>query len=299
MGNDEISTGEVSVAPDEVSIKRPALYVVATPIGNLGDMTPRAIAVLGQVDRLLCEDTRRSRPLLDRFSITTPVQAYHDHNERARADTLVQQLVDKQCAFALISDAGTPLISDPGFRLVRAARQAGVEVITVPGACALVAALSIAGLPTDRFVFEGFLPAQKKAREQHLHQLRHESRTLVFYEAGHRIADLLEALRAIVGRDRTIVLARELTKRFETVYSGNPEQLLKTLAADEYATRGEFVVMLAAAQSAHEPEEQEVSALLETLLSETDRKTALRIAMRLTGLPRNRLYALIEQHLEH
>ncbi|HRO28513.1 MAG TPA: 16S rRNA (cytidine(1402)-2'-O)-methyltransferase, partial [Luteimonas sp.] len=195
------------------------LHVVATPIGNLGDLSPRAQAVLGAVDAICAEDTRHTRHLLAQFGIATPLLALHEHNEGEVVQRLVARLLAGE-SLALVSDAGTPLVSDPGFRLVRAAREAGVRVSPVPGPSALVAALSVAGLPSDRFAFEGFLPAKASARRERLLALAGEPRTLIFYESSHRIGDMLADAAAAFGGERRAVLARELTKLFETVLDG-------------------------------------------------------------------------------
>ena len=222
------------------------LYVVATPIGNLGDMTPRAVETLQGVDLVAAEDTRRSGPLLRHFGIDTPLLSYHDHSG-AKALARIARCVDGGGAVALISDAGTPLISDPGYRLLSLAWERGWPVSPVPGASALTAALSVAGLPTDRFRFEGFLPAKAAARRTRLEQLRGEEGTLVFYEAPHRAADSLGDLRDCLGEWRTAVLARELTKTYETVLRGSLAQLAETVAADSNQSRGEIVLLVAGA----------------------------------------------------
>lgn len=285
-------TGAVSVGATGLSIERPALYVVATPIGNLADLSPRAVAILRGVDTILCEDTRHSRRLLEAHGITTPLQACHEHNERRSVGALVERLASGQ-AFALISDAGTPLISDPGYALVAAAGAAGVPVLAVPGACAFVAALSIAGLPTDRFVFEGFLPARGEARRERLRTLGEETRTLVFYEAPHRLSATLADMVGAFGGARAAVVARELTKRFESTYRGTLENLVARVDADANATRGELVIVVAGAPAAATAGAADADRLLGILLAETDRKTALRIAQALTGLGRNALYQRI------
>ena len=200
------------------------LFVVATPIGNLGDFSARGREVLAQVAAICAEDTRRSGQLLAHFGIATPLLALHEHNEDAIAQKIVARLLAGD-SLALVSDAGTPLVSDPGFRLVRAAREAGIQVSPVPGASALVAALSVAGLPSDRFIFEGFLPAKPKARREHLQRLAGEPRTLIFYESSHRIEEALDDVVAAFGADRPAVMARELTKLFETVLDGTLAQL--------------------------------------------------------------------------
>jgi len=208
-----------------------SLYVVATPIGNRGDISPRAVEVLRTVALVAAEDTRHSKPLFVHLGIDTPLQALHEHNEEAAAPALVGRLLEGQ-DIALISDAGTPLVSDPGFRLVRAARAAGVRVSPVPGACAAIAALSAAGLPSDRFAFEGFLPAKAGARRARLSELSADLRTLIFYESPHRVAATLEDMREAFGDQRDAVLARELTKHFETVLGEPLAALAERVAAD-------------------------------------------------------------------
>ena len=266
------------------------LYVVATPIGNLGDMSPRAVEVLRRVDRIAAEDTRHSRKLLQHFAIQTPLLAVHEHNEREVAPQLVEQL----CAggsLALICDAGTPLISDPGYKLVRLAREAGVRVIPVPGPSALVCALCASGLATDRFVFEGFLPARGAARRARLTELRHEPRTLVFYESNHRIVDCLQDLAGVFGGGRRAVLARELTKQFETLRDGTLDELAQWVADDSNQQKGE-IVMLVAGRAA--PAKYEVNAeaeqVLTVLLEELPVKLAAKLAARVTGLNKRDLY---------
>ncbi len=213
------------------------LYVVATPIGNLGDMTARAIAVLQQVDLIAAEDTRHSGPLLQHFGITTACIACHDHNERQIAAGLVERIQSGE-SVALISDAGTPLISDPGYLLVRTAREAGVPVVPVPGASAMIAALSVSGLPSDRFSFEGFLPAKSSARRQRLQALADEGGTLIFYESTHRIEESLADMAEVFGPERYAVIAREITKRFETVHGDTLQNLIAWIAADANQTKG-------------------------------------------------------------
>src|SRR5690606_11431988 len=224
------------------------LFVVATPIGNLGDLAPRALKTLRTVAALCAEDTRRTRQLLAHFGVDRPLLALHDHNEEAMAARLVARLLAGD-SLALVSDAGTPLVSDPGFRLVRAARAAGVKVSPVPGPCAFIAALSVAGLPSDRFVFEGFLPAKASARRERLAALAAEPRTLAFYESSHRIADTLADMRDAFGADRPAVLARELTKLFETVLDGSLADLAQRVATDADQRKGEFVVLVQGAAS--------------------------------------------------
>ncbi len=266
------------------------LFVVATPIGNLGDMTPRGVDVLRQVDLIAAEDTRHSRRLAEHFGITTPMLALHEHNERSVAARLVDRLRLGE-SIALISDAGTPLISDPGYQLVRAARGAGVPVVPVPGASALVAALSVAGLPTDRFVFEGFLPPRQAARRKRLAALKDEPRTLVFYEASHRIVDSLRDVMEVFGPGRRALLARELTKAFETTLSGGLGALYERVVADPDQQRGEFVLVV---QGAPAPDAAavtpEAERLMSLLLEELPVGKAARLVARITGLNKRELY---------
>lgn len=265
------------------------LYVVATPIGNLRDITARAVAVLTEVDLVAAEDTRHTRRLLQHLGIATPLQAVHEHNEDAAVAQLLPRLRAGQ-RIALVSDAGTPLISDPGFPLVRACRQAGVAVQPVPGASALIAALSVAGLPTDRFRFEGFLPRKAAARRQFLETLLHETATLVFYESSHRISAALSDLCVVLGNERLAVLARELTKLHETVLSGPLSELVARVAADENQRKGEFVLMLAGAAAAASDSDVELDRTLGVLLAELPVKQAADLAARLVGVNRNQAY---------
>lgn len=267
----------------------PTLHVVATPIGNLSDLTPRALETLRTVDAICAEDTRRSGQLLSHFGLSTPLLALHEHNEEAIAARIVARLQQGQ-SLALVCDAGTPLVSDPGYRLVRAARAAGIRVSPVPGACAAIAALSVAGLPSDRFVFEGFLPAKPSARREHLRTLVSEPRTLVFYESSHRIAESLADLVAVFGAQRPAAIARELTKLFETVLDGELAALLAQVEADQNQRKGEFVVMVqgaAADADARLAEGRRVHALLKDHLPPS---TAAKLAAEITGAPRKALY---------
>jgi 16S rRNA (cytidine1402-2'-O)-methyltransferase len=270
-----------------VSSKAGELYIVATPIGNLKDMTYRAVEVLQQVDLILVEDTRNAIKLLQHYGIRRPMKALHDHNEELLTADLVQKL--KQGSnMALISDAGTPLVSDPGFRLVRAAQKAGIQALTVPGACAAVAALSIAGLPTDRFVFEGFLPAKTAAREQRLLEVKHESRTLVFYEAKHRIVAFLRSMQKIFGDRRNAVVARELTKKFESVYQGELQDVVTQIVSDEQAQKGEYVVIVEGVKT--DGEEIDLDNVLQALLSELGVSKVSKVAAKITGVSKNQCY---------
>ncbi len=267
------------------------LWVVATPIGNLEDMSPRARDVLSTVDLIAAEDTRHSAPLLRHFGIATKCVALHEHNERDIAGELVVRMRDG-ANLALISDAGTPLISDPGFRLVRAAREAGIVVSTVPGACAAIAALSIAGLPSDRFVFEGFLPAKSAARRAHFEALRGEARTLIFYESSHRIVDALNDAAQVFG-DRHAVIARELTKLYETVLSGTLPQLLERVRADPDQQRGEFVFMIAGSTEDDDANRlADGKRVFDILRRELPPGRAAKVAAEITGASRNALYVV-------
>ncbi|WP_342244150.1 16S rRNA (cytidine(1402)-2'-O)-methyltransferase [Pseudomonas sp. OTU5201] len=267
------------------------LYVVATPIGNLDDITARALRVLREVALIAAEDTRHSARLLQHFGIETPLAACHEHNERDQGGRFLARLQAGDDV-ALISDAGTPLISDPGFHLVRQARAAGIAVVPVPGACALIAALSTAGLPSDRFIFEGFLPAKANARRGRLDELKEESRTLIFYEAPHRLLESLEDMRGVFGGDRPAVLARELTKTFETLKGAPLDELCGWVAADSNQQRGECVVLVQGWQA---PEGEgalsaEALRVLDLLLAEMPVKRAAALAAEITGVRKNLLY---------
>ncbi|SBV36847.1 putative methyltransferase [uncultured Stenotrophomonas sp.] len=265
------------------------LYVVATPIGNLADLSPRAQEVLRSVAAICAEDTRHTGQLLSHFGIGRPLVALHDHNEEAMAERVVARLLGGE-SLALVSDAGTPLVSDPGFRLVRAARAAGVRVSPVPGACAAIAALSVAGLPSDRFVFEGFLPAKAAARRERLQRLAGETGTLVFYESSHRIAESLADMAVAFGGERPAVVARELTKLFETVLDGSLEQLLGAVQADDNQRKGEFVVMVQGAGDDEEAKIAEGRRLYAKLNEHLPPSTAAKLAAELSGAPRKALY---------
>jgi 16S rRNA (cytidine1402-2'-O)-methyltransferase len=268
------------------------LFVVATPIGNRADLTERARETLAGVDLVAAEDTRHTGQLLAQLGIATPLVALHEHNEAVRTTELVARLKEG-ARIALVSDAGTPLISDPGFRLVAAAGAAGLPVVPVPGACAAVAALSVAGLPTDRFVFEGFLPARAAARRARLAALVAERRTLVFYEAPHRIAETLADLAAAFGAARPAVLARELTKLHETVYRGALGELVARAGADANVARGEAVLVVAGAPEAGEAEAADparLDRLLAALLAGVPLSQAVDLAAEATGERRNRVY---------
>lgn len=268
------------------------LYIVATPIGNLNDITLRAIDVLKQVDVIAAEDTRHSKKLLDHYGIDTRLMAVHDHNEDDRI-TVLQNLLTEGKSVALISDAGTPLISDPGFRVVRAMQQAGLEVVSIPGPCAAIAALSIAGLPTDRFLFVGFLPAKQQARRTALEGVLAETATVVFYESPKRIADALADVVAVMGADRTVAVVKEITKTFETVKTAAAAEVLEWLHEDDHHRRGEFVLLVQGAETEAAGEAVVDPAALRAVLLANEympMKKACGLVSELTGLPKNALY---------
>ncbi|WAB95065.1 16S rRNA (cytidine(1402)-2'-O)-methyltransferase [Pseudomonas citronellolis] len=266
------------------------LYVVATPIGNLDDISARAQRTLREVALIAAEDTRHSIRLLQHFGIETPLAACHEHNEREQGGRFITRLLAGDDV-ALVSDAGTPLISDPGYHLVRQARAAGIRVVPVPGACALIAGLSAAGLPSDRFVFEGFLPAKTAGRKARLEALREEPRTLIFYEAPHRILECIQDMVEVFGEARQAVLARELTKTFETLKGLPLGELRDWVAADANQQRGECVLLLAGWEA---PEEEGIDAeslrVLDLLLAELPVKRAAALAAEITGVRKNLLY---------
>ena len=267
------------------------LYIVATPIGNLADMTFRAVETLRQCDLIMAEDTRHSRVLLEHYAITTKVTALHEHNERARADGLVEQLREG-AKIALISDAGTPLISDPGYPLVRACREAGVKVVPLPGPSAVITALSAAGLPTDRFMFIGFLAAKVGARESQLQDLADATATLVFYESPRRLLSTLESMQSVFGRSRDVVVAREVTKQFETFLYGSLAEVTEQVAADSNQQRGELVIMLHGARRDPEAVPAVAEALLRSLSTHLPLKKAAAVVAEHYGLRKNQLYQL-------
>jgi 16S rRNA (cytidine1402-2'-O)-methyltransferase len=268
-----------------------SLYVVATPIGNLDDISARALSILRDVALIAAEDTRHSARLMQHFGIGTPLAACHEHNERDQGGRFLARLLAGEDV-ALISDAGTPLISDPGYHLVRQARAAGVTVVPVPGACALIAALSAAGLPSDRFIFEGFLPAKTAGRRARLEQVKEEPRTLIFYEAPHRILECLQDMQLVFGDERPALLARELTKTFETLKGMPLAELAAWVAADSNQQRGECVVLVAGWQAPEGEEAVSTDALrvLNLLLAEMPLKRAAALAAEITGVRKNLLY---------
>jgi len=267
------------------------LYVVATPIGNLDDMTPRAVDILKSVDQIAAEDTRHSKRLFQHFGIATRCIAYHDHIERQLSGTLLDQ-IEAGCSIALISDAGTPLISDPGYQLVKKAHERNIKVVPVPGSCAFVTALSGAGLPTDRFIFEGYLPAKSVARQKKLMSFDEEERTLIFYESPHRIVDTLADMLKVFGAQRQVVIARELTKTFETIKSDTLENLCPWVSNDRNQQKGEFVVLVAGNVIDKNTDEldTESNRILQLLLAELPTKQAVVLAAKITGEKKNLLY---------
>ena len=271
------------------SVQPDCLWVVATPIGHREDFSARAIETLRAVGVILAEDTRHSRPLLLHHGIDTPLLALHEHNERDAVAAIVRRLLAGE-SVALISDAGTPLISDPGFRLVRAARAEGIRCSPVPGACAAIAALSVAGLPSDRFVFEGFLPAKAAARRSRLQELAGDGRTVILYESSHRVAESLADMRDIFGGDREAVLARELTKMFETVLGEPLQDLAAKVVADPDQQRGEHVILVAGRGEEADAKLAEGQRVFAILREELPPAKAAKLAAAISGAPRKLLY---------
>jgi 16S rRNA (cytidine1402-2'-O)-methyltransferase len=267
------------------------LAVISTPIGNLGDLSPRARDELAAAELVAAEDTRRTGQLLTTLGLSRPLVSLHEHNEGERIEELLQRLRGG-ARIALVSDAGTPLLSDPGFELVRRVAQEGLTVVAVPGPSAITAALSIAGLPTERFSFEGFLPARLAERRTRLAELSSEIRTLVFFEAPHRIAESLEDMSAAFGAQRRAAVARELTKVFETVYRGTLDTLCAQSRSDANFSRGEITVVIAGAErAALDPSSAQLDSTLRVLLAELAPSKAAALAAKLTGVKRNDAYA--------
>lgn len=266
------------------------LYVVATPIGNLADISHRALDVLRNVDLILAEDTRHSKRLLNHYGISNALRSCHEHNEAELIEFVANQLQAGQ-DIALISDAGTPLISDPGFVLVRALREKALSICTVPGASSIIAALSIAGVPTDRFTYDGFLPNKSSARKTQLQEYLSETRTIVVLESSHRILASVRDIVEVLGKDREIVLARELTKKFETVLHGPAEQIMQQLEDEPLQSKGEFVLLIKGS-AAVQKGDAEVAALLRILLSEVPLKQAAKLAAKMSGKNKNEVYQL-------
>ncbi|WP_413693676.1 16S rRNA (cytidine(1402)-2'-O)-methyltransferase [Psychromonas sp. KJ10-2] len=271
---------------NEVSAK---LYIVATPLGNIGDITYRAVEILKNVDLIAAEDTRHSGKLLSYYQISKPTFPLHDHNERQRGSVLIEKIKAGQ-SVALISDAGTPLISDPGYHLVNECREAGVDVVPVPGACAAITALSAAGLPSDRFSFEGFLPVKEKAKTEKLTALSEETQTMIFYESPRRMQDTVKHIINIMGEERKLVVARELTKMFESYYVLPAGEMLEWLASDSNHCRGEFVLMVAGATNDQGALSVEAINTLTLLKKELPLKKAAAITAEIHHLKKNDLY---------
>ncbi len=266
-----------------------SLYIVATPIGNLSDMSQRAVDTLKFVDFIAAEDTRHSKPLLSRYGIDTPMVALHDHNEEQQVQLLLTRLEDGQ-SIALISDAGTPLISDPGYIVVNAVREAGFSVVAVPGPSAIVAALSIAGLPTHQFTFWGFLPAKSQARQDVLTSMRHLQQTSVFYESTHRLIPALQDMVNILGNDREIAVVKELTKKHERVIRNSAELVLDTFIQDSVLQKGEFVIIVKGSEDKLDDARLLVDKHLTLFLSQVSVKQAVKLTVALTGGNKNQIY---------
>lgn len=268
-----------------------ALYIVATPIGNLGDISVRAIEILKQVDLIAAEDTRHSKTLLERFLIKTKICAYHEHNEEKITQQLIQQLQNGD-SIALISDAGTPLINDPGYKLVAAAHDHNIKVVPIPGPSAIITALSASGLPTNKFTFEGYLPAKSEARKKCLQELMSESRTLVFYEAPHRIVESIKIMQEIFGAERRMTIARELTKQFEQIVRDKLSTINEKLENGEIKIKGEFVVVVEGAQetSISDAEALRINQILAEKMSP---KEAAGMTAKITDRKKNEVYKLV------
>lgn len=280
---------------NDVISKAGMLYIVATPIGNLGDISERAKKTLAEVDMVLAEDTRHSKYLMQHFAINTAMQSCHEHNEAQRIDSVIAALQQGK-NIALISDAGTPLINDPGYQLVRAVQDAGFVVSPIPGASSIITALCASGLPTDSFIFDGFLPAKQQARQKKLHSVLDETRTLIFLESSHRIVASLRDIQLVMqqqfeGQQREMVLARELTKQFETIKRSSVGDILAFVEADSNQQKGEFVLIIAG-QPAQATDASEVNRVLQILLQQLPVKQAAEIASKLTGEKKNDLYKL-------
>ncbi|MGE8623008.1 MULTISPECIES: 16S rRNA (cytidine(1402)-2'-O)-methyltransferase [Acinetobacter] len=265
------------------------LFVVATPIGHLDDISYRAIEVLKSVSLIAAEDTRTSMQLLKHFNISTPLTACHDHNESNKIDQLIQRLLNGE-NMALISDAGTPLISDPGFKFVRAAQEHNIRVIPVPGACAAIAALSAVGLPSDRFSFEGFLPSKQSQRLLNLEKLKDETQTMIFYEAPHRILECVKDMANVFGADRPVGFAREITKTFETIRKMALGELIEFIAKDANQQKGEIVLVVGGATVEKDMDQEKLDKLLLRLLQDLSVKAASQLAADLTGIKKKVAY---------
>ena len=274
---------------DQAGISASTLYIVPTPIGNLGDITQRALTVLASVDLIAAEDTRHTGLLLQHFAINARLFALHDHNEQQKAESLLAKLREGQ-SIALVSDAGTPLINDPGYHLVRLCREAGIRVVPLPGACAAITALSAAGLPSDRFCYEGFLPAKSKGRCDTLRALEQESRTIIFYESTHRLLDSLQDMVTVLGADRYVVLAREITKTWESVYGAPVGELLEWVKEDENRRKGEMVLIVEGYHAEEDALPPEALRTLALLQGELPLKKAAALTAEIHGVKKNALY---------
>ncbi|KAA3667787.1 16S rRNA (cytidine(1402)-2'-O)-methyltransferase [Pectobacterium carotovorum] len=273
----------------QADISASTLYIVPTPIGNLGDITQRALAVLASVDLIAAEDTRHTGLLLQHFAINARLFALHDHNEQQKADVLLAKLQSGQ-SIALVSDAGTPLINDPGYHLVRRCREAGVCVVPLPGACAAITALSASGLASDRFCYEGFLPAKTKGRKDKLRELGEETRTLIFYESTHRLLDSLQDISEVLGAERYVVLAREITKTWESIHGAPVGELLAWVKEDENRRKGEMVLIVEGHQVDDSALSAEALRTLTLLRAELPLKKAAALAAEIHGVKKNALY---------
>lgn len=268
------------------------LYIVPTPIGNLGDMVPRALEVLQTVSIIFAEDTRHSKKLLNHFAISTPLKSFHEHSNSDEAVSIIQR-VQTGKSVAIISDAGTPLISDPGYQLVKLAHEQQVQVVPIPGACAAIAALSASGLPSDRFYFEGFLPAKSQARQQRLQHLKDLAHTVIIYESPHRILSCIEDCYAVLGGERSCTVAREISKHFETIRTGSLAEIKVFVESDANQQRGEFVLLLAAEKADNTSSlDAESEKVLDVLLTELSIKQASALAAKISGKPKRALYDL-------
>lgn len=279
----------------------PVLYIVATPIGNLADMTSRAIAVLTKVDFIAAEDTRHTSRLLQHFNISSRLISFHKFNETERVQFFLEKLAQKH-SIALVSDAGTPLISDPGFVLVKAVRDAGYTVIPIPGPCAMIAALSASGIPADRFIFCGFLPHRISARQHALQEIQSVKETVIYYESKHRILETLALMLAILGKDREVCIAREMTKTFETFLHGSIETVHEKVSQDEQQRKGEFVIVIKGVKlerSSSEAIDAHSRQVLALLAEELPPKKAASLAAKITGADKKLLYDWLVKEVKH
>jgi len=268
------------------------IYIVATPIGNLGDISERAIETLKSVDLIAAEDTRHSRKLLQHFDIETPMISLHEHNEKIKSEKIFE-LIEQGKSVAIISDAGTPLVSDPGYPLVHEAQERNIDVIPIPGPCAAITALSASGLPSDRFIFEGFLSAKQNARIKKLEEFLYETRTMIFYESPHRILEALKDMRTVFGDDRYVVVARELTKLYETIHGDSLDHLIQWMEEDPHQQAGEFVVLITGVEKVKtDSVAEEDEKILKILLEELSVKQASQLAAKITGKKKNILYEM-------